>query len=436
MNTKPKLSERLLARIWQRAPDLPGGLVTQEGEWLKVLYPGRASSQAGPDFRDALLMAADGKLIRGDVELHLRAGDWRSHGHHRDPNYNSVVLHVALEPGATPTSPQRSGAHVPVLSLAPLWSSQASLGEEQKTPPPVEEVGRLLDRAGDLRFYARSRGFRLELGWLEPEEVLYRSLMEALGYAGNRKPFRELAQRVPMRVLSRLSGEPKGTRVQAVRALLLRASGLSPSGASPLDRGEMRALRRHLPSVGSIPASRWNLFRVRPGNHPLQRIEGAARLVAGHLSGGLLQGILGLARQAQDALKEGLMAPPYIGGGRAQEMMVSVVLPFLHCWAGVAGDAPLSGLCVQMYRRCPRSPDNEITREMRRLLEPQGGADLFNSARRQQGSTPLYRALYRGVETPADFGYILGGLRAIGDTPNLVQEMEGNPNKQGQSNSP
>ena len=423
MNAEPKLSERLLARFWQRASRLPGGLVTQEGEWLKVLYPGRASSQAGPDFRDALLMTADGRLIRGDVELHLRAGDWRSHGHHRDPNYNSVVLHVALEPGATLTSPQRSGTHVPVLSLAPLWSSLASLEEGQKAPPPVEEVGRLLDRAGDLRFYARSRGFRLELGWLEPEEALYRSLMEALGYANNRKPFRELAQRVPMRVLSRLSEEPGGTRVQAVRALLLKASGLSPSGASPLDQGEMRALRRRLPSVGSVPASRWNLFRVRPGNHPLRRIEGAARLVGEHLPGGFLQSILGLARQGdQRRLKEGLMAVPYIGGGRAQEMMVSVVLPFLHCWAGVAGDAPLSGLCLQMYRRCPRSPDNEITREMGRLLEPQGGAGLLNSARRQQGSIHLYRALYRGVEAPAGLGHILGGLWAKGASPNLGEE--------------
>ena len=364
MNAGPKLSERLLARIWQRAQHLPGGLVTQEGEWLKVLYPGRASSQAGPDFRDALLIKADGRLIRGDVELHLRARDWRSPGHHRDPNYNSVVLHVALEPGATPTSPQRSGAHVPVLSLAPLWSTLASLEEGQKAPLPVEEVGRLLDRAGDLRFFARSRGFRLELGWLEPEEVLYRSLMEALGYASNRKPFRELAQRVPMRVLSRLSEEPRGTRVQAVRALLLRASGLSPSGASPLDQEEMRALRRHLPSVGAIPSSRWNLFRVRPGNHPLRRIERAARLVAGHLPVGLLQGILGLVFQGdQGRLKEGLMVAPYVGGGRAQEMMVSVILPFFHCWAGMARDAPLSELCTQMYRLCPRS---RITRSPER----------------------------------------------------------------------
>ena len=67
---------------------------------------------------------------------------------------------------------------------------------------------------------------------------------------------------------------------------------------------------------------------------------------------------------------------------------------------------------------------------MRRLLEPQGSAGLLSSARRQQGSIHLYRALFRGVEAPADLGYILSGLRAKGATHNLEQEMRGNPNKQ------
>lgn len=69
------------------------GWRTVDGRRLRVLYPGRPAPGHGPDFRDALL-ELDGASLRGDVEVHRRPSEWRAHGHHQNPEYKGVVLHV------------------------------------------------------------------------------------------------------------------------------------------------------------------------------------------------------------------------------------------------------------------------------------------------------------------------------------------------------
>ena len=85
-------SERALAHLWKRADTLTEGLVTNDGRRFQVIYPGRPSSRAGPDFRDAIIATEDGGRLTGDVELHVRAPDWYAHGHDVDPGYNGVIL--------------------------------------------------------------------------------------------------------------------------------------------------------------------------------------------------------------------------------------------------------------------------------------------------------------------------------------------------------
>src|SRR5947209_17903805 len=109
------VSERNLVRAWQRG--LGGPLQTTDGRELTVVYRGRCPGGAGPDVRGALLAFGGGQLVEGDVEFHLRASDWVGHGHHGDPHYRSVVLHVVLDDDAAP--PRDSGGQaVPTLVLA------------------------------------------------------------------------------------------------------------------------------------------------------------------------------------------------------------------------------------------------------------------------------------------------------------------------------
>ncbi|MDZ4278881.1 MAG: DUF2851 family protein, partial [Dehalococcoidia bacterium] len=77
-NDRAPLSEATLATLWagQRFPE--SALVTGESVQLRVLHPGRRGRGAGPDFRDALIALPSGAVLRGDVELHVRASDFRA----------------------------------------------------------------------------------------------------------------------------------------------------------------------------------------------------------------------------------------------------------------------------------------------------------------------------------------------------------------------
>lgn len=130
------LGERAVARLWRdSSPRLPP-LVCDDGTRVRVIYPGRPNSAAGPDFRDALLETGNGDLLRGDVELHLRTRDWRAHGHGTDRRYNGVVLHVVLWPHSGSGRPSpivlASGDRVPTAALLP---SLISLESTTRHPP-------------------------------------------------------------------------------------------------------------------------------------------------------------------------------------------------------------------------------------------------------------------------------------------------------------
>ena len=376
---------------------------------MRVLYPGRASSAAGPDFRDALLEVEGVGLVQGDVEIHVRQRDWKGHGHGRDPRYNGVILHAALELDASSTKLQ-SGHSVPVVSLAPLLSSDTEPEDPQAGLPSVnlwtvlgrrgfpqpetaQEMGELLDRAGDDRFYSKSARFESLLEEQDQEQTLYEGILEGLGYHQNRQPFLKLAWRAPYAALARAARnlEPE-RRAQAIQDWLTHLSGLAPHQNAPL-APLVRA------GLGPAMAAReWHCFRIRPSNHPLRRIAGAARLMDWFLEPGLVAG-LSLAAQAgkPGELTSALFvsgglgnATACIGMARARDLAVNVVLPFLHGLHRARGE---DQHYLELYRRFGKLQDNDLTREMAGQLVGPAWAGLVNTARRQQGLLHLQRLL-------------------------------------------
>ncbi len=89
---RPYLPERRLQKMWVnilwKQP-----LTTLDGEAVQVLSPGIWNHHEGPDFRDAMIFIGE-KMKEGDVEIHYGNGDWYRHGHHTDPGYDRVILHL------------------------------------------------------------------------------------------------------------------------------------------------------------------------------------------------------------------------------------------------------------------------------------------------------------------------------------------------------
>jgi len=84
----PEFPEATLTALWLL------GRVPAEALPLPMLRPGRAGRGPGPDVREAVLQLPSGVARAGDVEVHLRASDFRRHGHAEDPNYAGVILHL------------------------------------------------------------------------------------------------------------------------------------------------------------------------------------------------------------------------------------------------------------------------------------------------------------------------------------------------------
>jgi hypothetical protein len=303
-----KVDERLLVEIWKRQLVSADDLVAGSGEKVQIIYPGKENRDCGPDFLGAVIAAEDGGLLVGDVELHLKAADWKSHGHGRDPRYNGLILQVVWE-GEAPAVLQ-NGRMVPTLSLQRCLSG--SLGVVRYWTSlnmiPAEpchgalerlgdgELGRLLDEAGEERFRVKAGRFAAAMRGETPSQVLYRGIMGALGYTRNKEQFEELACRLPLAALQGFCrGKPPQEQVSVLRALLLDTAGLLKHD----DIAEREHLQCCPGGVRPMNPSCWHLFRVRPENHHARRLTGAAHLLARFLDEGLLEGVLRLADESR-----------------------------------------------------------------------------------------------------------------------------------------
>jgi len=439
----PPLSEADLVRLWEGQRFPPAALVSREGLAVRVVYRGRLAGGPGPDFRDAVI-AAGGQERRGDVELHVAASAFRQHGHHRDPAYDNLVLHVVFWDDVKSETRLASGRAVPTLALAPWvgrreqelrrWLARPARWQE----PCQTAVARLgpaavvaaLEEAGDDRFREKSDAFAAALAATEEQEVLYRGLLEGLGYSRNRDPFRRLAETLPWRVLRRLLAvQDPEERLPAAEAVLLGTAGFLPAetSADPYlaalqEQWRVQSVRdtRHGTrdtngllsyfSPSTAPFLLWELTG-RPQNHPARRLAGAARLLVRHVDDGLLPGLLAAVRAGPAALDSALQAQAdgfwrdhydltggptrlpagLIGPGRAGELAVNIVLPFALAWAQGRGDAPLGEAAVDVYRRYPRCSSYGLLRSLSAAL----GKQMTAGARRQQGMLYLFRRYCR-----------------------------------------
>ena len=386
-----RIPESLLAKLRKERAVRQTELRTEAGRRVRVVYPGRSGVTAGPDFRDALLEVEGVGLVRGDVELHIKQSDWNTHGHGRDLNYNGVVVHGALEVSSAETRLQ-SGSLVPVMDLKSLLTEVSQEGPKLdlwqvlsrkgfSRPATLADAEKTLEMAGDQRFYSKARWLAACLRLYGPDQALYQALMEGLGYSSNRRPFMRLAALAPLHAVTEAAKElPPGDRVAAIGGWLTACSGLDrPSVVRPKGFGPAMDRRE------------WHLFRVRPTNHPRRRILGAAVLLARFLEQGLAAGLREEVLRSRPAGLTGALCaqsgtgPAYVGRGRAIDLAVNAVLPFMHAWEGLEPHGGGTGGPGALYARYPLLSDNELTREMAAQLLPAGWLGAVSNARWQQG---------------------------------------------------
>lgn len=208
--------ERVLQKIWLRGEFARDEARTVDGLRVEVVHPGNWNLQGGPDFRGAHVRIG-GADVRGDIEVHFRASDWRAHSHRENPAFASVVLHVLLFPPAPDERPalRADGRELPALVLLPLllrdleehvsddaletltsrdeWQLIAELANL-----PPGELPPLLRQHADARWRQKVRFARLRIDKLGWAPALHHAALEILGYRHNRAPMLTIAARVPL----------------------------------------------------------------------------------------------------------------------------------------------------------------------------------------------------------------------------------------------
>ena len=438
--------EGFLYHLWVERPFQNVPLRTVDGRTIVILEKGVRNRDAGPDFLDALIKIDD-RLQRGDVEIHPVAGDWYAHGHHRDPKYNRVVLHVVtLDCPTVFRTINAEGAAVATLNMDDYLEKSAEELEVEAvmTDPPVQEcalsrenetvIRQVLDAAGDRRLQSKAARYAERppsQGW---DQAFYAVLLEALGYSKNSASFRQLADALPVDLLwSLIWNDPDELALRKCEAYLFGAAGLLPSqtpeelpSPSPY-LAELEALWHEFPlkqKLTPLKPSMWLFFRLRPANFPTRRVAAAAALVHRFRNDGFveafkpMQGTLTVSKIIREleqlfTLEErGYWADHYtfeddakatgefslLGGERARDIVVNVLLPGALAYATESGDGRLQNRVWEVYRGYPRLQANEMTRAVTRQLFGIENSGLVTGARRQQGLIYLYKQLCRPLE--------------------------------------
>jgi len=306
-----------------------------------------ANRDGGPDFTGARIQIS-GRLYAGDVEIHLTPQDWRRHGHHTDPHYNGVILHVVIDADRfAPPTRTACKRTVPLLILRPYLRETvlptrcfAAGGTSAAGSPrlpcagsPVSVPSAILHKRllqlGWERLKRRSHELEDRLRRILLEEhgpaydahellsesawrqLFYEGVMEGLGFAKNRKAFRTLAESVPLQLLQNFHLQD----TEVMQAILFGAAGLLPSSRG-LPHRENRILVRRLRSRWRMlrPTVRrpllheadWLFFRLRPVNFPTARLAAMSFLLPVFFREDCFRRISGCFAEGAPSAREGL----------------------------------------------------------------------------------------------------------------------------------
>lgn len=422
-------SERHLQCIWFDPKLRPSELRTVDGESVTVIDPGRWNLEAGPDFRDAvLLIGSEKRRIAGDAEIHISSKDWTSHGHGGDTRYQKVRFHITyyndenpadLPPGTLHISLAQElhnspGFHIEDIDLAAYpFNRSAPL-----TPCSIEFSGMdfdtkraLLEAAGEERLRRRAHRFTQELESKTPEQLFYEQMLYALGFKNNRQPFRELAQKIPAAQLTTLSKDDAYAALLGISNLIPTEIPTEwPEAARTFARDCWQRWfhQREKWEDQVMPVDQWQLANLRPLNHPVRRIAAASEWFADDAP--LFKKIIECAdanpeRFCTDTSKK-LTATTHpfwsqqeswksvpkpkpvalIGKGRADTILINIITPMLA--ALNKAQVFESGL----LQKLPLEPSNTIIRETaHRLFGADHPSALYKTELARQGLIQIFQ---------------------------------------------
>ncbi|MDR1742763.1 MAG: DUF2851 family protein [Dysgonamonadaceae bacterium] len=292
-------NESLLQYVWKHKLFALENLSTTDGIPVEMIDVGMQNTDAGPDFFNAKIKIGD-KLWAGNVEIHLSSADWVKHGHHLNPAYNSVILHV-VEHFISDVFNEKN-QRVTQMQITVPESVRRNADALLRSPKVISCSDKLKDiPAAPLRLWINSLAIermerktkdifthlqRYKNSW---NETFYVLLSRNFGFGLNADAFERLALSLPFSYIQKHADK----RYQ-VEALLFGQAGMLNNKTLSDDyflllKREYEFLKQKF-SLKNLDESLFRSLRVRPGGFPQVRIAQLAALL--QHSGQLLSSVL------------------------------------------------------------------------------------------------------------------------------------------------
>lgn len=376
--------------VWQHRLWLPSDLATVDGEAVEVLDPGLPNHDAGPDFFNAKVRIGR-RTWAGNVEIHVRASDWKRHGHSDDRAYDSVILHVVADSDSRISRPD--GNIIPQMILrcaedfSKLYSEMVdSTAHELACFDKIASLQSIyindwLTALAFERIYAKADRLDaiMKRSGGDWRTALYVLLARSLGFSTNSDAFERLALATPLPNLMRHQRD-----ISAVEAALFGQAGLLENipDDDSAETAYMRRLRQNYDFMSAKygwhrPASLgWKMARMRPQNFPHRRIAFLAKVISdGFGMASTLHAVQGI--DDARALFSTTLSPfwsthytfaptgermaPRLARKSVESLIINVAVPAMYLFGARFGTGDMLGTCVDVLQALPPE-DNRIVR--------------------------------------------------------------------------
>lgn len=277
------MKEDFLHYIWQHQYFDKTALCTTNGEAIQVLKTGFYHTDAGPDFKEALIRIGDVEWS-GSVEVHINASDWLQHRHQTDRKYDQVILHVVWQ--ADESIRRTNGSAVPTLELKdriqPGMLAKYEQLQQAVTTIPCAAFWPAVPELTKTSMLARALTERLELkandvlavhqqlnnDW---EQTAYFILCRSFGFKINQAAMEQLAKALPWQVIRK----HQQSQFQ-LEALLFGQAGYLENPvddyAGQLAKEYTFLSHKYKLRETALQRHHWNFLRMRPANFPTVRL--------------------------------------------------------------------------------------------------------------------------------------------------------------------
>ncbi|NRA93373.1 MAG: DUF2851 family protein, partial [Psychroserpens sp.] len=282
------MRENFLHYVWKFKKFKLTNLKSTSGESIVILNVGIHNHNSGPDFLNAKVRIGD-QVWAGNIEIHIRSGDWYLHNHENDVTYDTVILHVVFNDDKTVL--RKDGTEIPTIELGRYIHSNVYanynrlLGGNRNWINCETEfatvddfiIDHWLERLYIERLEKRTQELndlllKTKNNW---EAVLFKLLARSFGLKINAESFFSIANSISFSVIRKMRSDP----------ILLESLFFGQAGLlnDDLQIAYYKELQRNyaflktkfkLSDLGVVPPQ---FFRLRPLGFPTIRLSQFAR---------------------------------------------------------------------------------------------------------------------------------------------------------------